>query len=126
MLGEPLITVEIHDTQLDLAINNAVEEWSREAPMDQDYYAVDLEDYVEDTGVMLPSNVAGVFTFNDQTVFSGNGSSVNIGAKALGAVCTQIENCIDDEVYEPLEAHIKSLKTTLVESLEFLNNKVNS
>lgn len=78
MLGEPLITVEVHDTQLDLAINNAVEEWSREAPMEQDYYAVDLEGYIEGEGVLLPSNVAGVFTFNDQTVFSGNGSAVNM------------------------------------------------
>lgn len=78
MLGEPLITVEIHDTQLDLVINNAVEEFSRMASLEQDYLAVDLEEYVEDVGVTLPSNVAGIFTFNDQTVFSGNGSSVNM------------------------------------------------
>ena len=78
MLGEPLITVEIHDKQLDAAINNSLEEYSRIASMEQDYYAVDLSGYIEDVGVQLPSNVAGIFTFDDQIVFSGNGSNVNM------------------------------------------------
>ena len=78
MLGEPLITVELHETQLDTAIDNALEEYSRMASMEQDYYAIDLEEYTEDIGVRLPDNVAGVMTFNDQTVFAGDGSSVNM------------------------------------------------
>jgi len=78
MLGEPLITVEVHEKQLDAGIDNAVEEYTRIASMEQDYYAVQLSGYTEGIGVELPENVMGIFTFNDQTVFAGNASSVNM------------------------------------------------
>ena len=46
--------------------------------MEQDYYAAELSGYIEDVGVKLPDNVAGIFTFDDSIVFAGNGSSVNM------------------------------------------------
>lgn len=74
MLGEPLITVELHDTQLDVCINNAVEEFTKYVSQEQEYLAVNLNDYDSTAGgVTLPSNVQGVFGLDDD--INGAGAS---------------------------------------------------
>ena len=64
-LGGPLIQVELTDEQFDDCINDAVEEYSRWVIEEQDYYSVQLSTYDEVSGVSLPDNVLGVFSFND-------------------------------------------------------------
>ena len=64
-LGGPLIQVELTDEQFDDCINDSVEEYSRWVVEEQDYYAVQLSSYDEVSGVSLPDNVLGVFSFND-------------------------------------------------------------
>lgn len=78
MLGHPLITIEITDTQLDICIDNAVEEYSKYAIHEQDYYAIDLSTYqnVDLTanppvlleGCKLPDEIISVFNFNDDMI----------------------------------------------------------
>ena len=74
-LGHPLITVELHDLQLTQAINNALEIYTKYAPQDEEYVAVNLSGYVEDVGVTLPSNVVSVFSLDD--VSTGLNGDVN-------------------------------------------------
>jgi hypothetical protein len=75
MLGSPLITIELHDEQLEVAINNAVEEYTKFIAQEQEYMSLDLRYYVQDVGFTLPGNVTGVFTLYDQDI---NSQSVNM------------------------------------------------
>src|SRR5574343_1252633 len=75
MLGSPLITIELHDDHLEVAINNAVEEYTKFIAQEQEYICIDLTTYVKDSGFILPSNVQGVFNVSDQDI---NSQSVNM------------------------------------------------
>lgn len=70
MLGAPLITIELHDTQLEVAIDNAVEMFTKYCTQDQEYFAANLFDYQEGVGFKLPDNVQGVFTTYDSVMGS--------------------------------------------------------
>jgi hypothetical protein len=81
MLGHPLITIEITDTQLDICVDNAVEEYSKYAIHEEDYYAVDLKNYQNADpaanppileGIKLPEDIIGIFTFNDDMISQHN------------------------------------------------------
>ena len=50
-----------------------------------------------------------------------NGSSVNIGATSLA---TMIEDSIDDRDYEQIQPQMHDLETILIESLNYLKNKI--
>lgn len=65
MLGEPLITVEITEEQLDFVINNALEIFTKYALQDEKALVLDLNQYEEDKGIKLPDNVTEVFSLED-------------------------------------------------------------
>lgn len=75
-LGAPLITVELHDTQLEQCIDNAVELYGKWISLDTDYLALDLSQYTENTGFTLPENVAGVRTLDDDLLPGGGVSTL--------------------------------------------------
>ena len=64
-IGAPLVRVEITDDQLDDAIDDAVEVYTKYVSQEEEYYAAPLEDYVEDVGYLMPDNVMGIFSFDD-------------------------------------------------------------
>jgi len=65
-LGHPLVTVELTEDHLDDCINNAVEEFTKYAGQEQDYIAVNLSGYTT-SGIVLPSNVTGIFGMDDNS-----------------------------------------------------------
>lgn len=73
MLGEPLITVELTDKHLEIAINNATEEFSKWVTQEQQYFGVDLSGYVQGVGYTMPSNVTGIFAFSDDFIYARGG-----------------------------------------------------
>ena len=72
-LGYPLVTIEITDDQLDDCINDAIEEFTKWCPQEQQYYAADLSEYDSVSGIQLPSNVAGIFSFDDDGTARSDG-----------------------------------------------------
>ena len=64
-LGHPLVQVEITDEQLDDAINDAVEEFTKWVTQEEQYYAAQMSQYEENVGFRMPDNVQGIFSFND-------------------------------------------------------------
>ena len=73
MLGEDLTTVELTQKQLDVCINNAVEEFTKWVSQEQNYYAMNLEEYEEDLGHRMPDNVTGCFSLDDNYVYARGG-----------------------------------------------------
>lgn len=70
MLGEPLVTVELTNDQLDVCINNALELFTKYVSQDEEYYVCDLSGYTSGVGIVLPSNVVSVFAMEDSDVTS--------------------------------------------------------
>jgi len=88
MLGEPLVTVELADSQLEVCVDNAVEKFTEYAVQEQSFIHIELpDDYEEGVGALLPDNVMAVFSMNDYmanmggvgTLFSVNNSMWNAG-----------------------------------------------
>lgn len=75
-LGEPLITVELHDQQLEQAINNALEEFSKWSTFEKGFYAANLSDYVQDTGLLMPSDTVAVWGLQDDMMPAGGISTL--------------------------------------------------
>lgn len=75
-LGEPLITVELHDTQLEQAINNALEEFSKWATFEKDFYPCNLSQYTESSGYLLPSDTVAVWEIQDDLLPAGGISTL--------------------------------------------------
>lgn len=67
-LGAPLVTVELADEHLEIAIANAMDYYTKFCPTEKEYLAVNLTGYVEDTGLTLPSNVISCFSLDDYGV----------------------------------------------------------
>jgi len=76
-LGYPLVTVELSDSQLEIAINDAVEMYSKYAVFDEQYLAVCLSAYIASSGVLLPSNVMGIFSCDDDSAINSKIGDVN-------------------------------------------------
>jgi hypothetical protein len=65
-LGHPLITVELTTTQLNNAINSALELYTEYADMQEDYIMVPLSGYEEGVGLSLSGhNVRAIFTMDE-------------------------------------------------------------
>lgn len=87
MMGAPLITIELTDSQLDMCIDNAVEEYTKYITQEQVYLLVPMTGYIENVGYKMPDNVQGIFEFNDDnaanlginTLFSVGNSMLNAG-----------------------------------------------
>jgi len=73
MLGDPLITVELSDGQLDVCIDNSVEEYTKWVVQEQDYYAFDLSTYDGVSGSLLPTNIQGIFSLQDDNGMAKGG-----------------------------------------------------
>lgn len=61
-LGAPLQTVELTDAHLDMCINDAIETYHKYVNFKQDFLALNLDNYVENTGFTLPNNVMSIFS----------------------------------------------------------------
>jgi hypothetical protein len=75
-LGAPLITIELHDTQLEQCIDDAVELFSKWITYDKDFLGLNLENYVENIGFTLPDNVVDICTFDDDLMPGGGVSTL--------------------------------------------------
>lgn len=71
--GYPLIQVELTDDMIRSCIDDAVEVFTEYICYDEQYLGLNLENYVEDTGIQLPANVCGIFSLDDE----GTGGDVN-------------------------------------------------
>jgi hypothetical protein len=71
-MGHPLITVEITECQLIDAIDDAMEFFTKYVQFDRDYFGVDMNEYIQGQGVLLPDNVAGVFSLTNQAAGSSD------------------------------------------------------
>lgn len=68
-LGHPLITIELSNEQIDDAITDAMEVFTKYIKQEEKYLILNLNDYLEDEDyILLPNNVQSVFTLDD----SGN------------------------------------------------------
>jgi len=76
-LGYPLVTVELADSQYEIAINDAIETYSKYAVFDEQYLAVCLSAYVATSGVLLPNNVMGIFSCDDDSAINSKVGDVN-------------------------------------------------
>ena len=65
MLGSPLVTVELADNHLTTAINEALETFTKQAQQERSSIALNLATYATPSGLLLPDNVTGIFTIND-------------------------------------------------------------
>jgi hypothetical protein len=74
-MGAPLVTVEITDDQLDLAINNALEVYSKYVTQDQRWLLLNLNNYTEDVGYEMPSGVTSVVRVDGSAIGTGGGSA---------------------------------------------------
>lgn len=74
-LGHPMIIVELADENLEVAINDSIEYFTKYAIQDEDYIALPLTGYVENVGFTLPDTVTGVFSLEDINV--GGAGDVN-------------------------------------------------
>lgn len=75
-LGAPLVTIELTNNQLDLCINNAVELFSENVNLHQNFLALNLSAYVEDVGIALPSSVMSVFSLQGSVLTSVGGDGL--------------------------------------------------
>ncbi len=64
-LGHPLITIELADEHLEDVVNESVETFTKYCSQDIDYVAANLSGYVASSGIMMPSNITGIFSMND-------------------------------------------------------------
>jgi len=74
-LGDPLISVELTSDMIEDCINESVEIFTKYASQELNYLAVNLSGYTP-SGLLLPSNVTGVFSLDDNAVGLA-GSDVN-------------------------------------------------
>jgi len=74
-LGHPLIDVEIHEDSLRDCVNDAIEEFTKYFVPDEDYLALNLEEY-NTSGYTLPNNVVSVFALEESTM-AGNQGGIN-------------------------------------------------
>lgn len=75
-LGEPLITVELHDVQLEQAINNALEEFSKWATFEKDFFPCDLSQYTEGSGYLMPDDTVACWGIQDEMMPAGGISTL--------------------------------------------------
>lgn len=75
-LGYPLVQVEITEAQLDDAINEATEEFTKYVINEEQYLAYDLSTY-QSSGYTLPSTVAGVFAIEESSMGSNTIGGIN-------------------------------------------------
>lgn len=66
-LGDPLITVELTSDMIEDCINESVEIFTKYASQEIDYLAYNLSGYTA-SGLLMPSNVTGVFSLDDNSV----------------------------------------------------------
>jgi len=60
-LGYPIQTVELSDEQLEVCIDDATELYSKYANIDQEYFILNLGNYIPNVGYELSAEVVGVF-----------------------------------------------------------------
>ena len=65
MLGWPLVTVELADNHLNIAINEAIETFTKQVQQERQSIAIPLSGYTSPSGFLLPDNVTGIFAIND-------------------------------------------------------------
>ncbi len=87
-LGDPLITVELTSDQIDDAINEAVEEFTKYVNQERKWLGLDLSTYDSTSGFILPDECIGVFSLTDQGLLGGGGSGIN----TLFSVGNQLAN----------------------------------
>lgn len=87
-LGSPLVTVELTSDQLDDAINEAVEEFTKYVNQERQWLALQLDTYDEVSGFILPENCIGVFALNGQGILGGSSGGIN----TLFSVGNQLAN----------------------------------
>lgn len=85
-LGHPLITVELTDDQIEMAIDDAIEFYTEYADMQDNYVMLDLANYKENIGLSLSGyNVKSIFTLDENmtgginTLFSVENQFANMG-----------------------------------------------
>jgi hypothetical protein len=76
-LGYPLIQVELAEQQLDTVIDDAISVFTQYAIQEKRYIALNVEDYVEDVGILLPDTVQGIFSIDKATFGGANGGGIN-------------------------------------------------
>lgn len=69
-MGHPLITVEITECQLLDCIDDAMEFFTKYIQFDREFYAIDMNEYVQGQGILLPDNVASIFSLTNQAAGS--------------------------------------------------------
>lgn len=87
-LGDPLITVELTSDQIDDAINEAVEEFTKYVNQERQWLALQLDTYSSVSGFILPDNCIGVFALNGQGILGGSSGGIN----TLFSVGNQLAN----------------------------------
>lgn len=86
-LGHPLVTVELTEDQLNVAINDALEYFTEYSDAQENYVLLNLEDYEEDIGISLSAhNVKSIFSMDEEygshginTLFSIENQMANAG-----------------------------------------------
>jgi hypothetical protein len=75
-MGWPLITVELTDEQIDLAIDMSIEVYSKWASFPQQYLIINLKEYVQGEGLDLSKygDITSVIDFNNSSGYLNNGS----------------------------------------------------
>lgn len=79
-LGAPLIKVELTDNQLDDCINDSLEEFTKYVNQEDKYIALNLSNYVANSGILLPSNVAGIFSLQENYDVTAAGDINTLGS----------------------------------------------
>ena len=64
-LGHPLVTVELAEDHLEDVVNESVETFTKYCSQDIDYVAVNISGYMSPSGILMPSNITGIFSMND-------------------------------------------------------------
>ena len=73
-LGAPLITIELTNSQLDLAIDEAIETFTKYCYTDEVHMAIPLSGYTT-SGLLIPSNITAIYTIADDSAGLGRDSS---------------------------------------------------
>lgn len=89
-LGYPLVEVEIHENQLRMCVNDALEEYTRWILQEEEYLVLDLKDY-NTSGFTLPGNVTGIVALEGSsrsgginTLFTIENTMQNSGITMMG------------------------------------------
>lgn len=73
-MGWPLISVEITDEQLEQAVYDAVEIFTKYVIQEEDYVVLDLENYVMDQGFQMAGNITSVYGIDGSGMGTGHDS----------------------------------------------------